>query len=592
MASTRPQQQARSLRMLVDEAPCVFREVARVLLHDVKDTQGFRYMIALLHARGLFVPLLRDLALEDAGAAGIATHLAMRLIPGLDKALARGNATASEMEAKPGAAAGILHAGLEHAVLEVLTGAFRMMDLVPPESWARDPKIRSRMALLLGRAATAWEAHAPLCEDADPRVRANAVESMWGQRTPATLERLRKASNDPHHRVRANALVGLYLADDPEGIQGMAGMAREQDPMARSAAAWAMGRVGDRRFEPVLSQLRRGPDRHPMVQRNALLALARLERAEAVSDLLPVRVQLLDLRLLHPGRAGLEVAVAGGVDNEPLQLSATHFQPSLNGAPIFDYSVQMIEPAAGLAIGFLLPLHPENQEADLSSWRDAFEGVAPCMRPEDLWAWGYYSSHIRQSQASRTGEILHLSAEETVAEPRHLLLPEVRDAGSRAELQNDAGTAGARLDMPEGPCFALSGLAEVLSGFNDPHVILAVPHLPAQLAHPRLLRQVVDRCANRSVKIHVAAQTGLPSATRSGLLELTERTGGWFLEAPSAAQLADHVRLLANALRRRWALSLAVEPDWTPGSPAPDLRIRSGRHIGSLTPSHETASAA
>lgn len=138
-----------------------------------------------------------------------------------------------------------------------------------------DPRVRSRAALLAGR----YAAHRSFVEkrlnDHDARVRANAVESLWGLKHDFACETLARALWDSSHRVRANAGVGLHIAKDPNAREVLARESKHAASAARKAAAWAMGRTGDSQFRAILDELERDPDEG--VRRAAQRAIAALK---------------------------------------------------------------------------------------------------------------------------------------------------------------------------------------------------------------------------------------------------------------------------------------------------------------------------
>ena len=87
--STNSQNQGRRLRELLDESPAVFQQVVAAMLGSARDTPELRYVIALLSARGMLVPMLRDLSSSDRGAAGVVAQLAQRMDPRFDRSIAR-----------------------------------------------------------------------------------------------------------------------------------------------------------------------------------------------------------------------------------------------------------------------------------------------------------------------------------------------------------------------------------------------------------------------------------------------------------------------------------------------------------------------
>jgi HEAT repeats len=141
-----------------------------------------------------------------------------------------------------------------------------------------DERVRSKAAAIYGRTCQNpdW-VHKRLGED-DARVRANAVESLWGQDSDLVRAVLQEAARDRNHRVAVNALIGMHLS----GVAGVAGtlqqMALASDPMARAAAAFGMGRILQDEFKPALEILLK--DSNPNVRGRALKALIQIRRQQ------------------------------------------------------------------------------------------------------------------------------------------------------------------------------------------------------------------------------------------------------------------------------------------------------------------------
>jgi HEAT repeat protein len=114
--------------------------------------------------------------------------------------------------------------------------------------------------------------------DANPRVRANVVEALWNWDDGAAAEVFEAATADVHHRVVANALVGLYLNGDPTALRRMIKLCQSPDAGFRAAMAWSLGAIGDKRGAPVLQCLSK--DRSGMVRKRALRSLLALEPEE------------------------------------------------------------------------------------------------------------------------------------------------------------------------------------------------------------------------------------------------------------------------------------------------------------------------
>lgn len=139
-----------------------------------------------------------------------------------------------------------------------------------------DAKVRSKAVGLYGRTSQNADWVRKQLTVGDARVRANAVESLWGTDSISARAVLREASLDRDHRVAANALVGLHRIGAYDVTASLQKMAHGAEPMARAAAAFAMGQILNADFKPVLESLLK--DDSPQVRSQALRALIRLKR--------------------------------------------------------------------------------------------------------------------------------------------------------------------------------------------------------------------------------------------------------------------------------------------------------------------------
>jgi HEAT repeat protein len=154
----------------------------------------------------------------------------------------------------------------------------RAVPLIMPLMRHRNPRLRAKAALLIGRRVRNASWLEGQMNETDGRVRANAVESAWGERRVSAIELLRHALFDTDNRVVGNALYALYSYDEPTAAPAMMRMAVDVRPRFRATAAWIMGQAEDRQFLPVLEKL--SHDLYASVRRNALKAIQRIGERE------------------------------------------------------------------------------------------------------------------------------------------------------------------------------------------------------------------------------------------------------------------------------------------------------------------------
>jgi hypothetical protein len=137
-------------------------------------------------------------------------------------------------------------------------------------------RVRSKASLLIGRIVRNPQWAEQSTSESDPRVSANALESLWGMDSPGAREAFFRAAHHDHHRIAVNGIVGLYLMPDEIGIPFFFHLSESEKPLSRAAAAWAMGRVEDPRFVPRLARLMEDSD--PMTRKGAFRAMARVRQ--------------------------------------------------------------------------------------------------------------------------------------------------------------------------------------------------------------------------------------------------------------------------------------------------------------------------
>ena len=141
-----------------------------------------------------------------------------------------------------------------------------------------DPSVRSKAALMYARASDNPDWVRKMLADPDVRIRANAVEGLWQTKVASAGAMFREATLDPDHRVQVNALLGLhYVGDTSVDVRtALEKIIAAGDPVARAAAAFAMGRIMDAIYVPVLESLLK--DEEQTVRRQALQALISIRR--------------------------------------------------------------------------------------------------------------------------------------------------------------------------------------------------------------------------------------------------------------------------------------------------------------------------
>ncbi len=166
-------------------------------------------------------------------------------------------------------------------ILDEISMGKRVVPILSHLTKHADHKISSKATLLVGkRIQNVAFAKRIIQEGTDPRVRANAIEAVWGNDTPVVQELFWQCTEDRHNRVVGNAMVGLYLAGE-EKVDGIVTrFAQDYKPEFRMTSAWTMGRIGNADYIPTITPLIK--DQHPGVRGAALRSLQNIRHIEKV----------------------------------------------------------------------------------------------------------------------------------------------------------------------------------------------------------------------------------------------------------------------------------------------------------------------
>jgi HEAT repeats len=187
--------------------------------------------------------------------------------------------------------------GLNHCEAFDAPRSYRVLDVLDETSTGRrlvpvlghliesaDLRIAAKATLFIGKRIQSAEWAARQLTRNDPSVRANAVESIWGLKSPTAQTLLEFCTGDSSSHVAGNALVGLHKLGKPGIVEQINSMVNGATHNVRSTAAWTMGRIGDSAFVDSLTELLR--DDHPEVRGAALRSLLQIRKAEAAAPVI------------------------------------------------------------------------------------------------------------------------------------------------------------------------------------------------------------------------------------------------------------------------------------------------------------------
>ena len=375
-----PATSSRLMRELMEKDQPAFLAAALSALRQTAGNRAYRYLIALLAGNDCLAGCVRDLAASLPAALAVA-RLGMQIDPTLDLTLARGltetgeNTSRSELETIR---------MLE--ILSEISDGPRLLPLLTSVLQSPNPRIRSKAALLIGRRRQSARWVAQRQEETDPRVRANAIEALWGVADENARQVLWEASQDGNNRVAGNALIGLYRLGDPRSIGKAVEMAAHPDARFRVTAAWAMGQLADPRFAAALGRMLADAD--GAVRGRAFQSLSGLRRRTgAQSPNGGLEVHLWAARRMADGSRRLCVATVDKNGRLP-RMTGTQFLISEGERLLLDYEVRpRLEPPL-LAIGFGLP---RILEAESKALQHTLKECLRYRKPGQAWAMARYS---------------------------------------------------------------------------------------------------------------------------------------------------------------------------------------------------------
>lgn len=153
----------------------------------------------------------------------------------------------------------------------------------------KDRKVRATAMIALGRVGTPRVAPVFMkygLKDQDGRVRASAIEALGSLGLdPATVvPALQPFLQDPENRARANAVVALYRLGRFEALDALSPMLKSEDKWTRASAAFVCGQIGTAETAAYLESLAADPEAE--VRLNVARAFGRIASARAFEQLL------------------------------------------------------------------------------------------------------------------------------------------------------------------------------------------------------------------------------------------------------------------------------------------------------------------
>jgi HEAT repeats len=391
---------------LSDDRDGFYRAAVEVLRAE-DDSHGLRSVLGLLIGDGLIEEALCDEELSLREAARIA-RLAIQMEPQLEIRLARQLAGSVE---DCGQAAVVAHAVRLISVLAEVSDGSRILPSLARLLHSGNPQLRSKAVLMMARGNRSTNWVQSRMADPDPRIRANALEALWGMDNWHARRLLAAGARDSSNRVVGNALFGLYRLGESSVLLEATRLASHASPAFRVTAAWLMGEMGDERLRAPLVQLMRDPV--PAVRSRAFKALGRLKEQAASAPSAAAALCRISGVFQKPdatwqkGARKLYASVTTPDGKGHMKILPTQFHLWEDGSPLLGYSVAERQAPDAMSVVFVLPRVLPSTE---TPWITAASNCLNWKRPSDLWAYLAWAAPREQDAARAAEEGLSFAA--------------------------------------------------------------------------------------------------------------------------------------------------------------------------------------
>ncbi len=465
-----PAQARKSLRTAWEQSPPAEFRAATVGLIARGQGAGPRFLVTFLLQNDALESNLGNHDAYTREEALTIARVAHKVDPSLDVKLAMQLAGRHVTEEKD--------AGRILDILEVISQPSTLLPLMSGIMQHPNAKVRSKAALLMGKGNrnAAWVRQQ--LREPNERVRANAVESLWGLDSDDIVSLFHAASIDTHRRTAVNGMVGLYLSHKIESLSLLANAAQHGDAHFRASAAWGMGHTHDLRFVPPLTRLVRDAD--PTVRSNALKAVGKVRAFRKLIESQAAFRAWIGTAVRHAD-GWRELSGVVRANGTPPALHPLQYVVDESGRFVYNYQVA-VRPETEMAAGFVMP-----QAAAVDR---AWAVLKAERRPQDSWNAAVYTDSGVDRQAGQYSNFLRALI---------ALLPQLPVRDHRAIF-----VAGS-------PVFDSS---EIDTGREQ-------------------IQKLIQDATNASVRIHAITPPVCAPVMRVTLHEVARSTGGRYIETSS-----------------------------------------------------------
>ena len=276
-----------------------------------------------------------------------------------------------------------------------------------------DKVVRSKAALLIGRSSKNADWIVRRLLDRDPRVQANAVESLWGLDGVETKPHFLEALKSKNNRVFGNAAVGLYRLGEPSIIRVLLEATKHPEPLFQLSALWAIGQTQDPRFLPALTlQFKSAQGKLRLALAGAMSRIRQREQSAVKAN--PLHMDIGPVVMEPDGKRRLVVTLSTRPAKNLSGLKPTEFLIWENGSPVEDYRVRLISPSDHALAGFVAPWFESPGEPLEKAVREGLQQCLVMKRSDDLWRVDRYGLAGTQATDEKPPDESHLPYDDSV----------------------------------------------------------------------------------------------------------------------------------------------------------------------------------
>ncbi len=555
--SQQPMQSGKAMRLLIEKDLAEFFEEALPLLRIAENNHGFQYLLTLLLLNDLILEPLVDPAVFSFEEAVNLAKLLMKIEPLLDIRMlrtltdSRNADPENDFVQKIDSAKGIRLLD----VMSAISDGARILPMMAQLLHHSSVWVRSKAALLVGRGNKNHKWVEQRLSEKDPRVRANAVESLWGVDSEGSKTVFWAGVTDTDNRVAGNALLGLYRLGEVSSIPLIFDLLDHSDGLFRTTGVWVMGETGDPRFRGCVAKSLSDSDSR--VRTAAFRAVAKIKQNEAryrSGQDVHLRLQSFDV----PGSAWLHVSAAlwtgsaiQGKMEPVLGLRPTQFLIQEDRRLVTQFEIHEVSHPESISVAFALP---RGLAADDPFHRQCVAGLSRALllkRKPDSWLILKYlpkPAGKKGTQGANRGpdhSMLHLDAAQESERAATLPLPDdVRFLTDDQAIGAAAEASGARLTLPIGiletACTLIPALAQ---SRGARHLVLVTDTAYVGTTNDPGWAEISRAAKISKMKIHVI---GLRHSEE--LKSLAYRTGGGYNLLSSVEEIPAAVEALYASL--------------------------------------------